>query len=71
MSNRSGGSGCGWFLGLIALALVGASLYLGVGMSADLVTAGGVGIGQEFESMGMALLVVGLVALVLARRGER
>ena len=58
-------------MALVSLALLLASLYLGVGMSADLVTDGATGISQEFGNLGGLLLIIGLVALGMARKVER
>jgi len=70
-TSQSGGTGCGWILALLAMAFLFISLYLGVGMSADLVTDGAMGVGQEFESIGILTLILGVVALILARKEKR
>jgi len=67
----SGGTGCGWFLGMVALVLALMSISLSIGIGADIVTAGEVGVSQEYNGLAGLLLIVGLVALGMARRGRK
>ena len=71
MSNRSGGSGCGWMLGLIALAAALGSLYVSGAVGLGEVTSGAVGMPAESHDMAGVLLIVALIALGIAKTQGR
>ena len=68
--NGSGGTGCGWVFGLMALVAVVGSMYVSVGVGVGSISDGAVGMPAETQSLAGLLLVVGLVALGMARREE-
>jgi len=69
VSKNSGGTGCGWFLGLVAMAAAVGSVYVSVGVGAGALTDGAVGLPAEGHSLAGVLVLVALVALGMARRG--
>jgi len=71
VSNRSGGTGCGWGLGILALLAAVVSLGISGGVAVGSVTDGAVGLPAETHDLAGLLLVVALIALGLARREER
>jgi len=71
MRNRSGGSGCGWTLGFIAMVAALGSLYVSGAVGLGEVTSGAVGMPAESHDLAALLVVIGLVALGMARREGR
>ena len=71
MSKGSGGTGCGWLLGFVAMVAAVGSLYVSVSVGAGSVTNGAVGMPAESHDVAGLVVVVGLVALGMARREER
>jgi len=67
----SGGTGCGWLLGLVAMVAAVGSLYVSVSVGAGSLTNGAVGMPAESHNMAGLLLVVAIVVLKMARREER
>ena len=62
--NRSGGTGCGWGLGIIALIAAIGSLYISGAVAVG-------GLAGESHDLAGVLVIVALVALGMARREER
>ena len=72
MSNKSGGgSGCGWVLGIGALAAAAYSLWISCAVGVGSVTDGAVGLPAESHDLAGVLVIVALIALGMARREER
>lgn len=72
MSNRTGGTGCGWGLGIVALIMAIGSLYISgaVGV-ASLSPGADYGALLEALDLGGVLVIVALVALGMAKRERR
>ena len=68
--NRSGGTGCGWGLGIIAMIAAVVSLGISGGVAVGSVTDGVIGLPSEVADLAGILFLVALVALGMARRGE-
>lgn len=69
--NSSGGSGCGWTLGFIAMVAALGSLYVTGAVGLGEVTKGAVGMPAESHDMAGLLVLIGLVALGMAKREQR
>ena len=70
-SGYGGGTGCGWVLGLVALVIAIGSLGVSIGVGAGSLTKGAIGLPEDVHDVAGVLFVVALVALGMARRGER
>ena len=66
----SGGTGCGWLFGIVALVIALGSLGVSIGVGAGSLTNGTIGLPEDVHDVAGVLFVVALVALGLAKRGE-
>jgi len=71
VSKNSGGTGCGWFLGLVAMAAAVGSVYVSASVGAGALTDGAIGVSAESHDVAGLLIVVALVALGMAGVGSR
>ena len=70
-NNRSGGSGCGWTFGFVAMIAVLLSLYITGGVGVGSLTKGAVGLPAEAHNLSGLLVLVAIVALGLAKGQKR
>jgi len=69
--NSSGGSGCGWFIGLVAMAAALGSLYISGGVSVGKLTGGSAGLPSDSHGLAGLLIIVALVGYGFARGQEQ
>ena len=67
---NSGGSGCGWFIGLVAMGAAIGSLYVSGSVSVGKLTGGAIGMPADSHGVAGLLIVVALVGYGLARGQE-
>ena len=70
MSNKSGGSGCGWFLGLLAMLAAVLSLGESGRIAGELLKTGLDGSCTETGDGALFFLVIAVVCLLLAKRKD-
>lgn len=69
--NSNGGSGCGWTLGFIAMIAALASIYVTGAVGLGELSKGAVGMPAESHDLAGLLVVIGIVALGMAKRENR
>lgn len=72
MSNRTGGTGCGWFLGIVAVIAAVWSLGISGGVALDSMASGAdLGALTDTSDVAGLLFIVALIALGMAKRERR
>ena len=71
MRNRSGGTGCGWGLAILAMLAAFAALTISGSVGLGALSDGAIGLPAESHDWAGVLVIVAIGALLLAKRGER